>query len=146
MPRKLVIFGDCTGGTKNARFAIMCGDASRLIHECTNAAISERMQRKERGKNVRVNALEDNLTERNDQQPSGVYRQSEGENTVAGSRNAQITKDHITVDSDRDREAVKRKEVQKKALGRGHSTPKEVGEFAVRINARRLVVNHFSAM
>lgn len=40
----------------------------------------------------------------------------------------------------------KREEVQKKARSRGHSTPKEVGEFAKAIKARRVVINHFSAM
>lgn len=44
------------------------------------------------------------------------------------------------------REQEKRVEVRKKAEGRGHSTPDEVGEFARTINARRVVVNHFSAM
>lgn len=40
----------------------------------------------------------------------------------------------------------KREGVRKKAKEKGHSTPSEVGEFARDIKARRVVINHFSAM
>jgi ribonuclease Z len=36
--------------------------------------------------------------------------------------------------------------IQSKAISRGHSDAQMVGHFAKAINARRLVVNHFSAM
>lgn len=45
-----------------------------------------------------------------------------------------------------EREAKNKEEVQRKAISRGHSTPEEVGAFAGGIRARRVVVNHFSAM
>lgn len=35
--------------------------------------------------------------------------------------------------------------VRERAISRGHSTPGMAGEFAHAINARRLVLNHFSA-
>ncbi|KZV94167.1 hypothetical protein EXIGLDRAFT_709094 [Exidia glandulosa HHB12029] len=42
--------------------------------------------------------------------------------------------------------AVKNHEqVERKAIGRGHSTPRMAGDFARRINARGLVMNHFSS-
>jgi ribonuclease Z len=59
---------------------------------------------------------------------------------------------HKSDHKDEDVEAIKRRDEEKresmrqKALGRGHSTPDEVGEFARQVGARRLVVNHFSAM
>ena len=46
----------------------------------------------------------------------------------------------------RKREEARKVEVREKAVGRGHSTPDEVGEFARDIRARRVVVNHFSSM
>lgn len=48
--------------------------------------------------------------------------------------------------AEKEEELRKREETQKKAKSRGHSTPKEVGDFAGAIRARRVVVNHFSAM
>ena len=35
--------------------------------------------------------------------------------------------------------------VEQRAKSRGHSTPQMAGAFAARINARRLILNHFSA-
>jgi ribonuclease Z len=46
----------------------------------------------------------------------------------------------------REREEARKIEVRKKAVGRGHSTPDEVGQFARDIRARRVVINHFSSM
>ena len=48
--------------------------------------------------------------------------------------------------SRQEKEESKRAATRKKAQGRGHSTPDEVGSFAKKINARRVIVNHFSAM
>ena len=45
-----------------------------------------------------------------------------------------------------EREAKNKLEISRKAISRGHSTPEEVGKFAGQIRARRIVVNHFSAM
>lgn len=36
-------------------------------------------------------------------------------------------------------------EVQRKVLGRGHSTPVMAGEFARRVGAERLVLNHIGS-
>ena len=49
-------------------------------------------------------------------------------------------------ESRRLREELKKGEVRKKAMSRGHSTPDEVGHFAKTIRARRVVLNHFSTM
>ena len=55
-PRKIVILGDCTGGTDNRAFENMCNDASLLVHECTRAAIPESVQRTKKGKARAVSA------------------------------------------------------------------------------------------
>jgi len=129
--RKLVIFGDCSGGTKNPAFERMCADPSLLIHECTNAAIPELIQRGDKGRKVRMRGMDDGLVQRSEQQTGKP-----------------VGKETMTKEGQdrRKREADKRIEVRKKAEGRGHSTPDEVGEFARAINARRVIVNHFSAM
>ncbi|ORX38521.1 beta-lactamase-like protein [Kockovaella imperatae] len=51
-PRKIVIFGDCTGGTKNAAFREMCHEPSLLIHECTRAAVPDYIQPSKKMKGV----------------------------------------------------------------------------------------------
>ena len=51
-PRKLIIFGDCTGGTKNPAFADLCRDASLMVHECTRAAVPEYIQPSKKNKNL----------------------------------------------------------------------------------------------
>lgn len=107
----------------------MCNDPSLLIHECTNAHISEPYQKGEKGRKVRVGGLEHSLLERKE----GEMGHKLGEEAIAGP--------NIGEDAEKKREGV-----QKKAKSRGHSTPKEVGEFARAIRARRVVINHFSAM
>ena len=139
-PRKFVILGDCSGGTQNEHFRQMCQDASLLIHECTNSAIPELIQKSDRGMKVRKRELEQSLLKRQEK--------LEGPKTNESVRPAMP--DHMKDGSDSGsrhvREAAKRTEVRRKALSRGHSTPDEVGEFARSIRARRVVVNHFSAM
>ena len=129
--RKLVVFGDCSGGTKNPTFERMCADPSLLIHECTNAAIPELIQRGDKGRKVRMKGMDDGLVQRSEQQTGKP-----------------VGKEPMTKEGEdrQKRDQEKRVEVRKKAEGRGHSTPDEVGEFARTINARRVVVNHFSAM
>jgi ribonuclease BN (tRNA processing enzyme) len=39
---------------------------------------------------------------------------------------------------------TKPKQLKRDTLNHGHSTPEVAGEFAKRIKARRLVLNHFS--
>lgn len=132
-PRKLVIFGDCSGGTKNPYFQGMCEDPSLLIHECTNSFIPDLIQRGEKGRKVRTTDLEPSLVEksRNGYGKPGDQGPTDRDEDVEGRR---------------EREAKRKEEVKRKALGRGHSTPDEVGEFARNIRAKRVVVNHFSAM
>jgi ribonuclease Z len=132
-PRKLVIFGDCAGGTENSTFQSMCADPSLLIHECTNAAIPELVQRGEKGRKVRMKGMDDGLVQRSEDQTG----------KQVGKEDAEVSKS----ESERkQREEEKRVETRRKAQSRGHSTPDEVGEFAKLTRARRVVVNHFSAM
>ncbi|KAI9637497.1 beta-lactamase-like protein [Dioszegia hungarica] len=128
-PRKLVIFGDCSGGTPNSTFQAMCADASLLVHECTNAHIAEPYQKGEKGRRLRVGGLEHSLLKKKEVNMGHPL----GEEAIKGP--------NVGEDAEK-----KREEVQKKARSRGHSTPKEVGEFAKAIKARRVVINHFSAM
>ena len=128
--RKLVIFGDCSGGTKNSTFKTMCQDASLLVHECTNSFIPELIQRGKKGAKVRTRDMEPSLMEKN-----GTMKNLREVDPVDEEAEAR-----------RKREEARKVEVREKAVGRGHSTPDEVGEFARDIRARRVVVNHFSSM
>jgi len=111
----------------------MCRDASLLIHECTNSAIPELVQRGDKGRKVRMKGMDDGLVKRSEEQ-TGKKVGHEG------------PKEGDEEKSRAEREAIKVEEIRKKAQKRGHSTPSEVGEFARKIQARRVVVNHFSAM
>ncbi|WRT68420.1 uncharacterized protein IL334_005396 [Kwoniella shivajii] len=129
-PRKLVILGDCSGGTENATFQKMCQDPSLLIHECTNGHIPFNVQRGDKGMKIRKKDLEPSLEEKRDRQffhKAGEKRDNRNEDISA-------------------MEEEKRLAIQQKALSRGHSTPFEVGTFAKAIGARRVIINHFSAM
>lgn len=134
-PRKIVIFGDCSGGTKNPAFEEMCANPSLLVHECTNAAIPELVQRGEKGRKIRMVGMDNGLVKRSEEQTGKAVGKDDPHH-----------KDLQEKQDRRARDEEKRKDVRKKAEGRGHSTPDEVGEFAGKVNARRLVVNHFSAM
>ena len=142
--RKLVIFGDCSGGTRNPRFQQMCEDPSLLVHECTNGSIPERTQRGEKGRKVRISELESSLVKQREQKDGCVLgRERSGPAEVtsdAGSTREREAESRLL------REEEKKQKVRVKAQGRGHSTPDEVGEFAKSIRARRVVLNHFSAM
>lgn len=129
-PRKLVIFGDCNGGTRNRAFQDMCADPSLLVHECTNAWIPEGVEKGTKGRDVRVGGLEDSLVAK--LRGKGVRIDSE----------PAIKRTGDPAQRERDRKET----VRGKAKSRGHSTPDEVGMFAREIRARRVVVNHFSAM
>jgi ribonuclease Z len=144
-PRKIVIFGDCSGGTKNRTFQTMCEDPSLLIHECTNGALPEGIQRGEKGRRVRVAGLAKSLVEKNETQT--------GEALGRETRDGIYEVDDVELGDGAERSEAKIKrqneeieKVRKKANGRGHSIPQDVGLFAKEIRARRLVINHFSAM
>jgi ribonuclease Z len=142
--RRLVIFGDCAGGTPNVKFKEMCSNASLLIHECTNAAIPESILKGDRGRAVRASGLEQSLESKRDKEfelaarEKGVVREPwifHGTHKTPADKAVAIEEFE-----------AKRDTVRTKAIGRGHSTPDLVGEFAYEIGARRVVVNHFSAM
>ncbi|RXK41148.1 hypothetical protein M231_01551 [Tremella mesenterica] len=139
--RKLVIFGDCTGGTENARFLEICSDPSLLIHECTNAAIPELVQRGEKGRKVRTRALEHSLVKQQEIRQGERLGADYPPNTHSENEVCQTEK------KEREERETKHREVTRmKAFKNGHSTPLEVGTFAKTIRARRVAVNHFSAM
>ncbi|KLT40699.1 hypothetical protein CC85DRAFT_287213 [Cutaneotrichosporon oleaginosum] len=142
--RKLVIFGDCAGGTPNEALQRMCHDASLLVHECTNAAIPESVGKGDRGRAVRASGLEQSLEAKRSKEfdqaakDRGVVREPwiyHGKHETASSAAKAV-----------EAFADKRDAIRVKAVSRGHATPDEVGEFAYAINARRVAVNHFSAM
>lgn len=142
--RKIVIFGDCSGGTPNKVFERMCSDASLLVHECTNAAIPESVGKGEKGRKVRASQLEQSLERKRDKQferaakDRGVTR----EPWIFHGKNCTDEEKVQRLDEFED----KKRQVREKANSRGHATPEDVGKFAARINARRVAVNHFSAM
>jgi ribonuclease Z len=142
--RKLVIFGDCSGGTPNKAFEALCCNASLLIHECTNAAIPDSVLKGDKGRAVRASGLEQSLESKRDK-----------EFELAAKERGVIREPWIFHGKHETKEAAvcaveefeaKRVTVRDKAVSRGHSTPELVGEFAYAIGARRVVVNHFSAM
>lgn len=124
----------------------MCSDPSLLVHECTNAAIPSALQKGEKGRQVRVKGLEHSLLKKVEiQKGEKMGDESHNETSRPNGHDHGIA----AIASGRrvtQEEETKREEVRKKAKSRGHSTPKEVGEFARRIRARRVVINHFSAM
>jgi len=142
--RKLVIFGDCSGGTPNAKFQEMCCNASLLVHECTNAAIPESILKGDKGRAVRAAGLEQSLESKRDKEfelaakERGVVR----EPWIFHGTHKNAAAAAVAVEEFE----AKRTKVRTKAIGRGHSTPELVGDFAYAIGARRVVVNHFSAM
>ncbi|TXT08608.1 hypothetical protein VHUM_02736 [Vanrija humicola] len=142
--RKIVIFGDCSGGTPNKAFQKVCEDASLLVHECTNAAIPESVGKGEKGRLVRAAGLEQSLEKKRDHEfeisarDRGVVR----EPWVFHGKRDNMEK-RVAAE---DQFAAKKASVRAKAHGRGHAAPEDVGEFASAIRARRVAVNHFSAM
>lgn len=121
----------------------MCEDASLLVHECTNAAIPQAVQRAKKGQKARTRDLEPSLMRSQgvspgQSAPSSGYSSANYPSTPNGLQAPKQDKENA--------DEIKRGEVKKKAQSRGHSTPDEVGEFAREIRARRVVVNHFSAM
>ncbi|KAL7423847.1 hypothetical protein Q5752_001431 [Cryptotrichosporon argae] len=150
-PRKLVIFGDCDGGSPNAAFVRACADASLLVHECTNAAVPERIGKGARGARVRASGLEQSLERKRDEEfraaaqergepPGGHWGEKPESRTLAGPSRGTSREDEEEADK------RKKEEVGAKAKKRGHATPQLVGAFAASIRARRVAVNHFSAM
>ncbi|GMK53605.1 hypothetical protein CspeluHIS016_0101910 [Cutaneotrichosporon spelunceum] len=142
--RKLVIFGDCAGGTPNEALQRMCHNASLLVHECTNAAIPESVGKGDRGRAVRASGLEQSLEAKR----SKEFDQAAKDRGVVREPWIFLGKHGTTSSAVKAVEAFadKRDAIRIKARSRGHATPDEVGEFAYAINARRVAVNHFSAM
>lgn len=142
--RKLVIFGDCSGGTPNKAFQRICEDASLLVHECTNAAIPESVGKGEKGRLVRAAGLEQSLEKKRDHEfeisarDRGVVREPWVFHGKRGDTEKRVAAEDVF--------AAKKATVRAKAQSRGHSAPEDVGEFASAIRARRVAVNHFSAM
>ncbi|OCF39038.1 ribonuclease Z [Kwoniella heveanensis CBS 569] len=156
-PRRLVIFGDCSGGTENPTFERMCNDASLLVHECTNAAIPGAIQRGQKGMGVRTRELEPSLEKKREKQFHAVWHPQKQQQQQQHSPDSNNHKRKAAQQGDvqgadetpgevLSKDELNRQATRKKALGRGHSTPDEVGTFARKINANRVVVNHFSAM
>ena len=111
----------------------MCQNPSLLVHECTNAAIPELIQRGEKGRKVRTKEIQPSLAGPNGRAYGKVGDQGPTERDEDAEGRAE-------------REEKMKDGVRNKAQSRGHSTPDEVGEFARAIGAKRVVVNHFSAM
>ncbi len=120
-------------------FREMAKDSSLLVHECTNAWTPDQIQQAEKGKKSRagevvgtsVNQIRtgEGLHEQIKPNLAGVIR-----DTDAGS--SELTESQLEA----------KKVVENKARSRGHSTPDIAGGFARDIQARRLAMNHFSAM
>ena len=121
------------------------------MHECTNAYIPARLQKGEKGRKVRVMGLEHSMVKKVEINKgeklgseackgNGEGKGGEGCNGHGEDADARAARE------EQEEEERKREETRKRAKSRGHSTPTEVGEFAARVGARRVVVNHFSAM
>ncbi|WWC63315.1 uncharacterized protein I303_105915 [Kwoniella dejecticola CBS 10117] len=135
-PRKLVIFGDCSGGTENPTFQKMCAEPSLLVHECTNGHIPYKVQRGDKGMKIRKQDLEPSLEEKRDK----LFFHKQPGSGIKDKTNGNGSSDESFKDDE------KRRAIQEKAISRGHSTPEEVGTFAKVIKAKRVIINHFSAM
>jgi ribonuclease Z len=134
--RKIVIMGDCSG-VSNEAFMELAKEPSMLVHECTNAWIDPVIDKGDKGKRVRTAELDKTLIggKRDNPQPG-----AEGGEAAEGL-------DFIKMEQERVRKILAAKAVvEQKARSRGHSTPDMVGAFARRIQARRVTLNHFSAM
>jgi ribonuclease Z len=123
----------------------MCEDPSLLIHECTNAALPEGIQRGEKGRLVRVGGLSQSLVEKKEKQSGEPLGREKKDGIYEAGDDTDMNEDAARA-ARNERESEEIEKVRKKANGRGHSIPQDVGLFARKIRARRLVVNHFSAM
>jgi ribonuclease Z len=131
--RKIVTMGDCSG-VSNEAFMELARGPSMLVHECTNAWIDPVIDKGDKGKRVRTAELDKTLIG--------------GKRTQPGAEAAEEPEvDFIKMEQERVRKILAAKAVvEQKARSRGHSTPDMVGAFARRIQARRVTLNHFSAM
>ncbi|WVQ81846.1 hypothetical protein IAT38_003973 [Cryptococcus sp. DSM 104549] len=145
-PRKIVIFGDCSGGTRNSVFKEMCKDASLLVHECTNGAIPGRIQKGPKGQAVRAKDLAPSLVSERGVDVGGSGSAHSGKEGNGHTEKSGQPKSKASGQTEEKEFEEKKVQVRQRAQGRGHSTPDEVGEFAREIRARRVVINHFSAM
>ncbi|KAJ9115451.1 hypothetical protein QFC22_005209 [Naganishia vaughanmartiniae] len=146
--RKIVIMGDCAGVSNDA-FEELAREPSLLVHECTNAWIDPGVEKGEKGARVRTAELDKTIR---------TAPGSGGTNSPAGTPGGQPTngaaaaagpggEEWIKMEQERVRRILEAKAVvEQKARSRGHSTPDMVGAFARRIGARRVALNHFSAM
>lgn len=127
--------GDCSGVT-NETFIDLARQPSLLVHECTNAWIDPVIEKGDKGKRVRTAELDKTLIGKPVVSPGGTETPAEPEGM-----------DFIKMEQERVRKILAAKAVvEQKARSRGHSTPDMVGAFARRIQARRVVLNHFSVM
>jgi ribonuclease Z len=117
----------------------MAKDSSLLVHECTNAWISEQIQKGEKGKKVRTGELDESLVEQ--VIARGGMKELAEPSLTEMVRNTAERGDGLT-----EKELQAKKVVESKARSRGHSTPDMTGGFARDIQARRLAMNHFSVM
>lgn len=136
--RKIVIMGDCSG-VSNEAFIELARAPSMLVHECTNAWIDPVIDKGDKGKRVRTAELDKTLI-------GGGKRPVPGTPAEGGEGQSEGV-DFIKMEQERVRKILAAKAVvEQKARARGHSTPDMVGAFARRIQARRVTLNHFSAM
>lgn len=146
--RKIVIMGDCAGVSNNA-FEELARDPSLLVHECTNAWIDPGVEKGEKGARVRTAELDKTI--RSAPASAGTHNPAgaPGGQPAGGTPEAAGPggEEWIRMEQERVRKILAAKAVvEQKARSRGHSTPDMVGAFARRIGARRLALNHFSAM
>ncbi|KAJ9094959.1 hypothetical protein QFC21_005751 [Naganishia friedmannii] len=145
--RKIVIMGDCAGVSNDA-FEDLAREPSLLVHECTNAWIDPGVEKGEKGARVRTAELDKTIRStpasagtNNPGTPGG--QPASGATETAGP----VGEEWIKMEQERVRRILAAKAVvEHKARSRGHSTPDMVGAFARRIGARRVALNHFSAM
>jgi ribonuclease Z len=98
----------------------------------------------EKGRLVRAAGLEQSLEKKRDHEfeisarDRGVVREPWVFHGKRGDTEKRVAAEDVF--------AAKKATVRAKAQSRGHSAPEDVGEFASAIRARRVAVNHFSAM
>jgi ribonuclease Z len=146
--RKIVIMGDCAGVSNDA-FEELAREPSLLVHECTNAWIDPGVEKGEKGARVRTAELDKTIRSTSVSAGTGSPAGTPGGQPANGAADAAGPggEEWIKMEQERVRKILAAKAVvEQKARSRGHSTPDMVGAFARRIGARRVALNHFSAM
>lgn len=147
--QKLTILGDTYDPSNIIPFAM---NSNVLIHEATNAYLSRVLERNvnktgrvEIDKGGFIKSTFRSTKDRSEEEKYGFKHDSlsrPGRDLIGSGDLADIGNGMKLSSAEHEKEA---KEVRKRAISHGHSTPEMAGRFAAKIRAKILILNHFSS-